>query len=331
MNAGKVLTVLVSLMVLAVMVCCDGGTGPSDNAPTNPNPANGATEVDINQDLSWSCSDPDGGPLTYYICFGTSSDPPLVESGYNSTGYDPGAMDYGTKYYWEIHAEDARGNRTTGPVWHFTTESEPGPFLWNADWITEKIYKINPDTGAVVSSFNAPGSWPTGLTLVGTYLWNADWGEGKIYQINPNTGAVVRSFDSPGVLPIGLAWDGACLWNVDRERDEINKIDPKTGLVINSFNSPGPSPDGLVWDGTYLWNSDWGTEEIYKIDPDTGTVVEFFDSPEVWPAGLAWDGGYLWNADSWNGRIYRVDPDTGAVITSFDSPGSYPTGLTWQP
>jgi len=35
------------------------------NKPSNPDPYNGELGVDINVNLSWSCSDPDGDPLTY--------------------------------------------------------------------------------------------------------------------------------------------------------------------------------------------------------------------------------------------------------------------------
>ena len=39
------------------------------NYPYDPFPENGAIDIDINANLSWSCSDPDGDDLTYDVYF----------------------------------------------------------------------------------------------------------------------------------------------------------------------------------------------------------------------------------------------------------------------
>jgi len=100
-----------------------GGNQPP-YTPSNPIPSHGATGVDINADLYWTGGDPDGDPVTYNVYFGTSSSPPLVSSGQSGTTYYPPTMSYSTTYYWKIKAFDPYVS-TTGPVWHFTTESIP--------------------------------------------------------------------------------------------------------------------------------------------------------------------------------------------------------------
>ena len=72
------------------------------NSPSNPDPYDGETGVDINHDLSWSCSDPDGDTLTYDVYFeaGDSTPDVLVSNDQSSTTYDPGTMSYSTHYYW---------------------------------------------------------------------------------------------------------------------------------------------------------------------------------------------------------------------------------------
>lgn len=94
------------------------------NKPSNPSPSDGATNVPIDTDLSWSCSDPDGDALKYDIYFGDTNPPPLVKSDYTSTTYDPGILEYNTKYYWKIVAKDGYAE-TEGDVWSFTTASPP--------------------------------------------------------------------------------------------------------------------------------------------------------------------------------------------------------------
>ena len=94
--------------------------------PSNPDPSDGELDVDVNYDLSWTCSDPDGDDLTYDVYFDTV-DPPVdqVSSNQTETIYDPGTMDYDTSYYWQIIAWDTHGAYNSSPVWSFVTSSPP--------------------------------------------------------------------------------------------------------------------------------------------------------------------------------------------------------------
>jgi len=95
------------------------------NAPSNPSPVDNSTGVDLNADLGWSCSDPDGHSMTYDVYFGTTSTPPLVFSGYGDTNFSLGELTSGTTYYWKIVAKDkpptGDAKTTSSPIWKFTT------------------------------------------------------------------------------------------------------------------------------------------------------------------------------------------------------------------
>jgi hypothetical protein len=95
--------------------------------PSNPTPANNSIDVDINADLSWDGGDPDDPDenITYDVYFGTSSDPPKVASNISDTNYDIGTMEFDTQYYWRTVSWDNHGASTSGPIWCFTTGSEP--------------------------------------------------------------------------------------------------------------------------------------------------------------------------------------------------------------
>ena len=93
--------------------------------PLNPQPNDGATDVDVDADISWRCSDPDGDELSYDVYFGDSSPPPKVASDLPEKTYNPGTMNFSTKYYWQIVAKDEHLAKTEGPIWRFTTSSEP--------------------------------------------------------------------------------------------------------------------------------------------------------------------------------------------------------------
>jgi len=103
------------------------GTNRPPNVPSSPSPANGATSVDINKDVSWTGGDPDPthDTVTYDVYFGTASTPPKVSGNQSKTSYDPGTLAFSTTYYWQIVAWDNHGASTAGPVWHFTTTDAP--------------------------------------------------------------------------------------------------------------------------------------------------------------------------------------------------------------
>ena len=102
------------------------GANNPPNMPTSPSPANHATGIPTNADLSWTGGDPDAGDtVTYDVYFGTSSTPPLVSNDQSGTTYDPGTLAYNTKYYWKIVATDNHGASTTGLLWDFSTVAAP--------------------------------------------------------------------------------------------------------------------------------------------------------------------------------------------------------------
>jgi hypothetical protein len=98
-------------------------TGP--NTPTNPNPANGATNIDIHKVLGWTGGGSPGTTITYDVYFGTASSPPKVSSNQSTTTYNPGTLAYSTMYYWKVVAWDENHNTAEGPIWHFTTIANP--------------------------------------------------------------------------------------------------------------------------------------------------------------------------------------------------------------
>ena len=99
------------------------------NTPSDPDPSNGKTNVGVNHDLSWTCSDPDGDSLTYDVYFEANDPTPdvLVSNNQTSTTYDPGTLSFDTIYYWKIKATDEYGATTDGPTWKFTTRENNPP------------------------------------------------------------------------------------------------------------------------------------------------------------------------------------------------------------
>ncbi len=169
------------------------------NQPTNPNPGNGAVNQPTSLTLTWSCTDPNGDPLTYDVYFGTTNNPPLVSGNRTSASYNPGGLNNSTTYYWKIVAKDNHGASTAGPVWSFTTAaagnnppnqpSNPNPgnsavnqpinltLTWscsdpNGDSLTYDIYFGTANNPPLVSGNRTSASYnPGGLSNSTTYYW----------------------------------------------------------------------------------------------------------------------------------------------------------------
>ncbi len=97
---------------------------PNDppNAPADPSPAGGETEVPVTASLSWSCSDPNpDNTLRYDVYFGTGDEPILVSQNQTAAAYQLPGLSLATTYTWKIIARDNYGAETESDVWRFTT------------------------------------------------------------------------------------------------------------------------------------------------------------------------------------------------------------------
>ena len=94
------------------------------NQPSNPTPSDNAFNQSKSPTLSWTCSDPEGDPLTYDVYFG-SDNPPLtkVASNLSATTLGRSGLSNSTTYYWRVNAKDNKGAIATGTVWSFITVS----------------------------------------------------------------------------------------------------------------------------------------------------------------------------------------------------------------
>jgi hypothetical protein len=114
-------------------------------AVREPNPANAATDVQLNAILTWMATD---GAASHQLYFGTDKDAvraadtasPLYKGSkaLGAESYDPGLLEPGTSYYWRVDEVDGQGNTSIGPLWSFTT----GGFLLVDDF--ESYNDIDP-------------------------------------------------------------------------------------------------------------------------------------------------------------------------------------------
>jgi hypothetical protein len=95
------------------------GTAPDPNKASNPDPFNGATNVGVTTDLSWTAG---AGATSHDVYFGTDSNAHNnPKHTVDTNSYDPpGDLEIDTTYYWAVDS-NANGTIYPGDDWNFTT------------------------------------------------------------------------------------------------------------------------------------------------------------------------------------------------------------------
>ncbi|MGD9126412.1 MAG: transglutaminase domain-containing protein [Planctomycetia bacterium] len=193
------------------------------------------------------------------------------------------------------------GKHPTGLTYDAKTKT-----LWLADRMTDKLYQINPETGKVIKTLDAPDFQIEGLAMANGKLWAMDVENSCAYLINPKTGVTERKIEIYCAEPTGLAFDGKYLWTASRKRERLYKINPADGTTERTYPIPAEEAQGLAFDGKYLWVSDRKRDEIYMLSPWDCRVIMTIKSPGPFPRGLAYDGKYIWNVDYQTDKLYKI-------------------------
>ncbi|NIO49666.1 MAG: hypothetical protein GTN73_09570 [Candidatus Aminicenantes bacterium] len=193
-----------------------------------------------------------------------------------------------------------------------------GKNLWLADNFTDKIYKVNPESGKIIKSFDSPGHHPEGLAWDGKHLWHIDSGEKYMYLLDPETGRALSILESNSSNPRDLAWDGKYVWIVDYRRDILIKVSPEDGMMVQNFPSPAQEPAGIAYDGKYLWVTDRSEDRIYLVNPSDGLCLSSLRAYGPFAYGLAWGDNSLWNVDYENDEIYKIDVFSKDIFSKWD-------------
>lgn len=190
--------------------------GGSYQGPWNPVPANGAVEVNVDQDLSWSPGeDPNGvlpGTTGYFVYFGTNARAVFVRDPGVAKGlldkdthtFDPGTLARDTTYYWAVDQrliDDA--NSVPSVVWKFTTP------------LTLPIIEQQPTDAVTIAGgyakFTIFATDPLGVGV--TYAW---------HKVGSST--ILSTTDALEIIDVGAGDVGKYVCEVSN----INTISSKT-------------------------------------------------------------------------------------------------------
>jgi hypothetical protein len=253
-------------------------TNSHPNTPSGPSPANGATNVEINADISWTCSDPDADPITYDVYFGTTNPPTTkVSSNQVGTTYDPGALVASTTYYWQIVAKDNiiwDIGATTGPVWSFTTKAGSTGGDTGGDTGGPSGGTTTPEGGILTADAGGPyfGAPSSAINFDGTQSSDTDGTilkyEWKFFDTDTwhnLSSTTTHTYTEEGTYPVSLRVTD----------DDGNTDDDTTTATITTGNNP-PTKPTLTGNATGHKNVEY-TYAAVSTDPDGDSISYTFN------------------------------------------------------
>jgi streptogramin lyase len=190
--------------------------------------------------------------------------------------------------------------------------------LWIGDQVSEKVFKVDWQSGKVLHEIQTESHNTSGLAIGGGYLWlNANGGVsgrrpprptdkafGEIVQADSKTGKTIKIYDPPWGGVHGAVWveSTQTLWVVALNISALAELDPKDNLrVKRMIPVKGDRPHGLDWDNGAIWCLFAGDRLAQKLDPDSGKVLEIVKlSPtsDPDPHGMCLHNGYMYYCDA---------------------------------
>ena len=190
--------------------------------------------------------------------------------------------------------------------------------LWIGDQITEKVCRVDWNSGKILHEVQCESHNISGLAVGGGYIWAGSNGSvnnrrpprptdreyGEFAQLDMKTGKIVKVTRPVwGGGTHGLTYNLATntLWTAALSIECAAEMDPRDNLrVLRMFRTPGQRAHGLDVDKNFLWMLFATDREVHKYDINTGRVLEIIRIPASEPDahGLALKDGYLYYCDS---------------------------------
>ncbi len=190
--------------------------------------------------------------------------------------------------------------------------------LWIGDQVTEKVCRVDWNTGKILYEVQCESHNISGLAVGGGYIWAGSNGSvnnrrpprptdreyGEFSQLDMKTGKIVkvtRPVWGGGTHGLTYNLTTGTLWTAALSIQCAAEMDPKDNLrILRMFRTPGQRAHGLDVDKDFLYILFSTDREVHKYDINAGRLLEIITIPESEPDahGLALHNGYLYYCDS---------------------------------
>ena len=262
------------------MVYGTAGAPVGPGQATNPTPADGAVDVDVDADLSW---DNPAGATSIEVFFGPTGNMTSVYSGAPITTFDVGTMDYLSDYSWKVNETDGTGT-TIGATWSFSTMQNPNLVTLMMDDFESGLggWTVNAVSGCPWEVFTDP-------TITSRYQLPSTASGGILAADADNCGS--SGGGSSGDVTFNTAIDASQYASVAVEWDNDWQALGSSDFAYCDVSTDGGSTwmNVVTFDVTDVRN----THEYYDISSMVGTQSFLLRFTSVQPA---WD--WWWAIDN---------------------------------
>jgi virginiamycin B lyase len=197
--------------------------------------------------------------------------------------------------------------------------------LWFGEMFTNKLARLNPQTG-VITTWTAPNGrfniMDTAVDAQGN-VWYSEQAANYIGRFDPTTEKFTTYPLGASSAPQDLVFDAAGkLWFTEfTSKGKIGRLDPATG-AITLWNVPEATPGTTPYPFSLaalpsgeVWFGDLSGGAIGRLDPATGAIQSYhLSDPTAGVYAMAADGqGRVWFTEYQSGRLGYVDTRTGKV------------------
>lgn len=188
-----------------------------------------------------------------------------------------------------------------------------GSDIWLADWITDSIRRLEPDSGVLTSwalpaSALLPDARPEGLAMDGEgHVWWADPDRHHLARLEPEESRLT-TYDLPwGSQPQMVTVSSERLWYTEDREGSVGRLDPavasgETETVTVETATLTPicsqiSPDATGVLTTSSGTAPWASAVYTSVVDADGWSIHELPSENAYPWGIAASRGEVWMVD----------------------------------
>ena len=190
--------------------------------------------------------------------------------------------------------------------------------LWIGDQVSERVFKVDWDTGRVLHDIQTESHNTSGIAILGGSLFlganggvsgrrpprPTDKPYGEVVEADLKTGKTIKIHPllwGGGIHGITFVRETKTLWLTALSIQAVAEVDPKDFRVVRLRAARGDRAHGLDWHDGALYVLFAGDRLVQKIDPESGRVLEIIKlSPtaDPDPHGMCIRNGYMYYCDA---------------------------------
>lgn len=248
--------------------------------PTLTAPLDNATSQALSLDLTWTSTDPEKDPMTFQVTVKNgTTDEIKTYSDLKATTLKITGLDYSTKYYWQVSANDGINKPTNSAITSFTTLAFPNPRYLYVKKVKNNnvIYTADEAGNELQLSPSSVNSYRPrkNLSINRIAYISSDGSLNQIFTMNPDGTDVKKVTNFIPIAGFNMDHVNYC-WSTNGRQiiypnfDQLLRIDSDGSGLVQIFKTPN---------GKFISECEWsqdGSQIVLKVNDASGYNVEIY-------------------------------------------------------